>query len=68
MSIYLGVHKFTKETKNKDIQKSWEMNRRQIVRNVKSSNWTNIKHDTSLVPEFILSRGDMLRSIKLYFQ
>jgi hypothetical protein len=50
------------------IQKSWEMNRRQIVRNVKSSNWTNIKHDTSLVPEFILSRGDMLRSIKLYFQ
>jgi hypothetical protein len=50
------------------VQKSWEMNRSQIVRNGKSSNWTNIKHDTSLVPEFILSRGDMLRSIKLYFQ
>lgn len=49
------------------IQKSWEQISRQIVRNGKSSNWTNIKHDTSLVPEFILSRGDMLRSVKLYF-
>ena len=25
MSIYLGVHKFPKGTKNTDIQKSWEM-------------------------------------------
>lgn len=48
------------------IHKSWEMNSN-IVRNGKSTNWNFIKHDTSLVQDFILSRGDLLRSVKLYF-
>lgn len=46
-------------TVNGSEQKSWETN--------KGKNWTTTKHSTSLAPDFILSRGDLLRSVKLYF-